>query len=77
MSMKNTKLLKALLTIVTAFVIIFLPLWVGPEIGKGIILDLIVEWFIGFLIFAAVAIGISIIYYIITSIYDLWDDIIN
>jgi hypothetical protein len=75
--MKNTKLLKALLTIVTAFVIIFLPLWVGPEIGKGIILDLIVEWFIGLLILAAAAIGISIIYFIITSIYDLWDDIIN
>jgi hypothetical protein len=75
--MKNTKLLKALLTIVTTFVIIFLPLWVGPEIGKGIILDLIVEWFIGLLILAAAAIGISIIYYIITSIYDLWDDIIN
>jgi hypothetical protein len=75
--MKNTKLLKALLTIVTAFVIIFLPLWVGPEIGKGTILDLIVEWFMGLIMLVAAAIVIYIIYFIITAIYDLWDDIIN
>ena len=75
--MKDKILLKILLTIVTIFVIIFLPLWVGPETGEGKIIELIAEWVTGLLILIASAIATYIAYFIVISIYDLWDDMIN
>jgi hypothetical protein len=76
MVMENKIPLKILLTIVTIFVIIFLPLWVGPEIIKGSKVCLFCEWITGLVILIASAIVISIVYFIIINIYDLWDDII-
>jgi hypothetical protein len=75
--MKDKIPLKILLTIVTIFVIVFLPLWVGPEMGKGRIIELIAEWVTGLLILIASAIATYIVYFIIISIYGLWDDMIN
>jgi hypothetical protein len=77
MVMENKTSLKILLTIVTIFVIVFLPLWVGPEIIKGSKVCLFCEWIIGLVILIASAIVTSIVYFIVISIYDLWDDMID
>ena len=77
MNMKNVTLIKTLLTIVTAFVIIFLPLWIGPEKGKGTIPDLILEWVMGVIMLLTALMVIYLTYHILTLIYDLWDDIID
>ena len=45
--------------------------------GKGRIIELIAEWVTGLLILIASALATYIAYFIVISIYDLWDDMIN
>jgi hypothetical protein len=75
--MENKTPLKILLTIVTIFVIVFLPLWVGPEIVKGSKVCLLCEWVIGVLMLFVLAVMIYAVCWVVSVVYDLWDDIIN
>lgn len=75
--MKNTKLLKALLTILTIVSVIVIPIWIGPEKMADNKLCLFCEWFFGLLKLIGITVVGCITYWIFSSVYDLWDDIID
>ena len=75
--MKNTPLVKTLLTILTIVLAIVVPILVGPEKIADNKLCLLCEWFFGLLRLIGIAIVGCIVWYIFFAIYDLWDDIID
>lgn len=75
--MKNTKLIKILLTVLTIVLAIVIPIWVGPESINGTKTWLIIEWFFGMLKIVGMIVVGYIAWYIFSIIYELWDDLID
>ena len=75
--MKNTNLLKVLLTIVTIAAIIFFPIWIGPETMGGDKICLFCEWLFGALKLIGIIVVGCVVCWIFSIIYVAWGDIID
>jgi hypothetical protein len=75
--MKNKHLFKIFLTILTIATITFLPIWVCPEVIVGKKSGLFIEWFFGLIKLIGIIIIGYFIYLLFSSIYELWDELID
>jgi len=71
--MKNTTLIKVLLTILTIVLAIVIPIWIGPETEDSLPL----EWTVGVLALIGEIILIAIVSWIFREIYNIWSKIID
>ena len=71
--MKNTTLIKVLLTILTIVLAIVIPIWIGPETEDSLPL----EWTVGVLVLIGEIILIAIVSWIFREIYNIWSKIID